>query len=324
MREVREANTPEPRTFRVILRPDLGQASSRLKPVAELLRSAGCTVHVDFTTTVAEARAVAGEAAGRGEIILACGGDGTVRCMAGALAGTTGLLGVIPAGRGNDFGRDLRLPHTPEAVASLLLAAPVRTIDVLRVDGETVAGNVYAGLDSAANKLANRSRFTPNGLVYPLAGLRALVKWQPAEYTLEVDGQVSTHTAFSVVVANTGFYGGGLHVAPAAVPDDGLLDVVVLGATSKRHFPTAMREMRAGTHVNRPFNHAYRGRRVTVRADRTLPVYGDGDPVTAAREFTVELVPSALSVIGRLRAADQVEVDASATDRLRGADKTVG
>ncbi|MGS2619670.1 diacylglycerol/lipid kinase family protein [Micromonospora sp. LZ34] len=283
------------RAFTAILGPAAHQALSRLMPVARELRVAGARVRVEYTQTPEQARRCATAAADAGEIVVAAGGDGTIRLLAGAVADAGGLLGVVPAGRGNDFARQLRLPRSPEAVADLLLHGRPRHLDVLSVAGQTVVGSVYAGVDAVANELANRSRL-PASLVYPTTGLRALLRWPRTRYTITVDGRTEQLDAYTVVVANCGYYGGGLHVAPAARPDDGTLDVVVVGHTTKLLFPMALSEMRTGRHVRRRQVTTYRGSSVTVRADRPVSVYGDGDPVGRIDQLHVEVRPRALRI----------------------------
>ncbi|QGN48265.1 diacylglycerol kinase [Micromonospora sp. WMMC415] len=284
------------RAFAVILGPAARRGLSRLMPVAQRLRAAGARIRVEYTQTATEARRHAATAVQGGEVVVAAGGDGTIRLLAGAVADAGGLLGVVPAGRGNDLARQLALPHSPDAVADLLLHGPTRHLDVLRVAGQTIVGSVYAGLDAAANELANRSRL-PASLVYPTTGLRALLRWPRTRYTITVDGRTEEVYAYTVVAANCGYYGGGLHVAPAARPDDGALDVVVIGHATKLLFPVALRRMRTGRHVGLPQVTTYRGRSVTVHADRPVAVYGDGDPVGRVDRLHVEVRPRALRII---------------------------
>lgn len=285
------------RAFTALIGPAGRRALARFLPVAHRLRAAGARVSIEYPQTVDQARDLARAAARRDEVIVAAGGDGTVRCLGGALAETGGLLGIVPAGRGNDFARQLHLPQHTDAIADLLLHAPPRYVDVLDAGGDIIMGSVYTGVDAAANVLANESRLIPAGLVYPVAGLRALLRWRPTRYAITIDGEHQELLAYTVVVANSGYYGGGLHIAPAAQLDDGMLDIVVIGHASKLLFPLVLRQMRTGRHIDRPQVHTYRGSTVTLSADRDLPVYGDGDPINAPAQLRVDLRPRALAVL---------------------------
>jgi len=99
-----------------------------------------------------------------------------------------------------------------------------------------------------------------------------------------------------VAVANSAYYGGGMKVAPAADPADGLLDVIFVKRTSKLRFLLNLPKVFAGTHVELDEIEAHRAREVEVRADRQFDVYADGDPITTL-PTTVRLVPGALRVI---------------------------
>mgnify|MGYP006204077167 FL=1 len=101
-----------------------------------------------------------------------------------------------------------------------------------------------------------------------------------------VDGETHRFEAFTVVVANSGYYGSGMHIAPDAVIDDGLLGVVVVRAASKLRLIRSLPRLYAGTHVALDDVVVLHGREVSVRATGPLLAYGDGErlgrlPVTA-------------------------------------------
>src|SRR3954451_18622770 len=144
------------RSFTAVVNPAAGSdPAARLIPVAKRLREAGAEVAVEYSRSLEHAADLARDAAKKGDVVIAAGGDGMVGGLAGALAGTDAVLGVLPAGRGNDFARQLALPGEPEGLGGLLLSAEPKTIDVIEVEagGTTriVVGSVYGGVDSVAN-----------------------------------------------------------------------------------------------------------------------------------------------------------------------------
>jgi diacylglycerol kinase (ATP) len=284
-------------TFTALVNPmSGGDAAARLVPVARRLREAGATVTVEHTRSMEHGQQVAAEAAGRGEVVVAAGGDGMVGGVAGAVVAAGGTLGIVPAGRGNDFARQLGLPSEPDALAELLLRGAPRKVDVIDVAGQIVLGSVYAGVDSVANLHANRAKRLPASLVYVYGGARALLTWQPAAYHVNVDGTTYEARGYTIVVANSGYYGNGMHIAPDAEVDDGELDVVIIGAGPRWRFILGMRELGAGTHVNRPEVTVLRGRTVSITADRPVPAFGDGDPI-GGLPLTARVAPKALNVL---------------------------
>jgi diacylglycerol kinase (ATP) len=290
------------RSFTAVVNPAAGgDAAARLIPLARLLREAGAEMTVEYSRSLEHAAELARTAAGRGDVVVAAGGDGMAGGLAGALAGTDGLLGILPAGRGNDFARQLRLPDDPERLAALLLAAEPRRIDAIEVtapDGavRVVAGSVYAGIDSVANAHINRLTRLPGPLAYHLGPLRAIATWRPVSYRVTVDGELHEERGYTVVVANSGYYGYGLHIAPDAAVDDGLLDIVIIREAPKRLFFAVMRELPKGTHVRRPEIEVLRGREVVVESDRDLPYGADGE-LLGVLPASARVLPGALNVI---------------------------
>jgi diacylglycerol kinase (ATP) len=288
------------RSYTAVVNPAAGgDAAARLIPVARLLREAGAEVAVEYSRSLEHAAELARTAAGRGDAVVAVGGDGMVGCLAGALSGSEAVLGILPAGRGNDFARQLALPSDPEGIAAVLLKSDHQRIDLVEVEAEgltkVIAGSVYMGVDAVANQHINRSKL-PGSLAYYVGPLRAVAGWKATNYRIVVDGTVHEERGFSVVAANSGYYGYGRHVAPDAAVDDGLLDIVIIRHAPKRLFFAVMRDMANGTHVRRPQIEVLRGREVRIEADRVLPFGADGE-LLGELPVTARIVPAALSVL---------------------------
>jgi YegS/Rv2252/BmrU family lipid kinase len=225
------------------------------------------------------ARELARHACERGRIVLAVGGDGHAGCVADAVVTTGGVLGVVPVGRGNDFARQLGLPKDPVALAEVVRARRRRVVDVLHCGDRIVLGSVHAGVDSAASAIANSRPRVPNRFVYRYAAVRALATFEPVGFRLVLDGEEWRERAYCVVVANSGFYGSGIHIVPTARIDDHMLDVLVVRASSRWCLIASLGQVYAGTHLGRPDVEVRRAREVEVGADRPVPVYADGEPV---------------------------------------------
>ena len=287
-----------PRSFTFLVNPASGggAAPAAVVPVARLLRDAGCAVEVTYSPGPQACRRLTTEAVARGDVVVAVGGDGMVSSVAGTVADAGGVLGLVPAGRGNDFARALGLAGDPETLAATLLHAPPRRVDLIDVGGRAVVGSVYAGVDSLASRIVDRAHRWPRRLQYPYAAVRSVVECHPSTYDLVVDGESHRFEAFTVVVASSGYYGSGMHIAPAAVLDDGLLDVVVIRAASRLRLVRSLPRLYAGTHVDLDEVVVLRGRSVAVRASRPTPAYGDGEPL-GELALTAKVRPGALQVL---------------------------
>ncbi|GGV40832.1 YegS/Rv2252/BmrU family lipid kinase [Streptomyces griseoflavus] len=291
------------RQFTAVVNPTAGAATgaAALLALARHLREEGAELRTEYSRSLDHARELARDAGQRGSVVLAVGGDGIAGGVGGALSGTGATLGLVPAGRGNDFARALGLPHDPRALARILLHGQPRPVDTVEVgsavhDRTVVLGSVYAGVDALANRHANRSRLLRGSASYYAGGLRAVTTWRPARYRVTVDGEEHTHTGYTVVAANSGFYGSGRIIAPDARVDDGLLDVVMIEHAPRRLFFALMNELRTGAHVRRPQVRILRGGEIRIEADREVP-YGTDGEVDAVLPVTARVLPGALNVL---------------------------
>ena len=290
------------RHFTAIVNPTAGGSTgvAALLRVARLLREAGAELETEYSRSLVHAQDLAREAGARERVVLAVGGDGIAGGIGGTLSGTGTVLGLVPAGRGNDFARALGLPTDPEALARVLLDHAPRLVDTIEVEsarGRTVVlGSVYAGVDALANRHANHARVLRGAASYYMGGLRAVATWRPADYRVTVDGEEHTHRGYTVVVANSAYYGSGRIIAPEARVDDGLLEVVMIRHAPRRLFFTLMNELKSGAHVHRPEVRILRGREIRIEADRPVPFGADGE-VDAVLPVTARVLPGSLSVL---------------------------
>jgi YegS/Rv2252/BmrU family lipid kinase len=274
-----------------------GRVLRVLPRVEARLRALGLPVRVERTESLDHARALAVDAVTRGDACVTLGGDGLVGAVAGALRERPGaVLGVLPGGRGNDFARVLGLPRDAVAACDVVAHGVARPVDLGDADGRTFVGIASVGFDSDANRIANAAPPQLGRLVYAYGALRALATWQPASFTVEVDGRAVAFEGFSVAAANGAAYGGGMLLAPGARLDDGALDVVLTARTSRLRCLRLLPKVFRGAHVRDPSVTVVRGAEVRVRADRPFTVYADGDPI-GALPITLRAVPGALRVL---------------------------
>jgi YegS/Rv2252/BmrU family lipid kinase len=271
-----------------------GRTGARLGRTSTELARLGLEHVVHPTQSLDHARELAVAALAEGAMPVAFGGDGLIGAVAGAVAHSDRPMGILPGGRGNDIARVLGIPRNPVDACTLLSTGVDRRLDLGRVDDQAFLGILSFGLDSAANRIANTTRIR-GSLAYSYGGLRALAQWKPAQFTLVIDGSERRVRGFSVAVANSRAYGGGMQVAPHAELDDGLLDIVVIADMPRLRFLLHMPDIFFGRHVRLSEVSVQRGRDVSLAADRAFSVFADGEHV-AELPVRVRIDPAAVTV----------------------------
>jgi diacylglycerol kinase family enzyme len=294
----------------LVVNPEASHGGSpRLLPEALAALADGPTrVRVCESFSLTHAAQLAREAVARGETVIAVGGDGLVGTLAGAVANAGGELGIIPAGRGNDFARMLAIPTRPAAAAAVLAAGHRQLVDLLGVrvasgPEQVVAGSVYLGVPSEGGELMANGPLLPGPAGYQLAGLQALLKWRQATFTVDAGKGPEPFRGFCVVAANSAYLAAGTMAAPAANVSDGLLDVIMVRDGRKLSFLQVMLLARSGGHVRLGQVSTTRAASVTVTTDRAMPAGADGETLPAAcplppgSALRVRILPAALQVI---------------------------
>jgi diacylglycerol kinase family enzyme len=240
-----------------------------------------------------QAKAAVAEGA---EVVFVCGGDGTVRAVADALADSPVSLAVVPSGTGNLLVANLALPSDVESVVAAALGGRRRRIDLGRLDGAHFAVMAGIGFDAAMMESTPEPLKRRIGwLAYLIGGARRLFD-RPMRVFISLDGAAPMRrTARTVLVANVGRLQGGIDLFGDASPDDGVLDVAVLtprGPTDWWRLALAVLTRRRSAHRVETF----RASTVVVDASTVEPREMDGDPIEPGRRLSVSVRPGTLWV----------------------------
>ena len=272
---------------------DLGQHFGAFKP--------------EFTSATGDGAQLAANAArGGANLIIACGGDGTISEVANGIlsSGTNAELGILPSGTGGDFRRTLKIPaRTPEA-ARILKTGKTRLVDVGSVTftnrtGEhdtryfigvasfgmsaDVIGRVKEAGDSG--QIAKVSKWLSGRLSFAAAMAETTLKSHPTRVAVQLDEDAERHmTVANLCVANARYFGGGMKIAPDAKLDDGKFDVVSVGDIGAARILANAPRLYIGAHLSipevghalaakvvaRPLNNA---EQIEIEVDGELPGY---------------------------------------------------
>jgi diacylglycerol kinase (ATP) len=277
-----------------------GRAQRHLPALAAALGAADLDAELVVSRHPDDPPVLAERAFAAGRAVVAAGGDGLLGQLAAVAHRCGGTLGIVPLGSGNDTARALGYDHRdPLAAVEVLRAGRVRTIDLARAGERILCSVAASGFDSEANRWANTVTRIGGSALYLAAVLRTLVTYRPHHFRLTLDGRSEDVVAWLVAVANTPNYAGGMRIAPAAVLDDGLLDVTVVGPFSRPGFLRAFPTVYRGTHVRFPLVATHRARTVELASlDPSVPIesYADGERV-GPLPTTVTVLPQALRVL---------------------------
>lgn len=273
-----------------------GRTLKLLPRVEQALDAARVTFRVQRTKGLEHGVEQALRAVEAGELPVVMSGDGLVGAVGGAMAGAETPLGIVPGGRGNDLARVLGIPDEPEQAVAAILTGHSRRIDVGEANGKRFLGIASVGFDSEANRRANETHFLRGNLVYAYAALRTLAGWKPARFTIAVDDERLRLSGYSVCVANSRAYGGGMFIAPDAELDDGEFDVVTIGEVGKLRFVGNLPKVFKGTHVKEDEVRVFRASRLELSASKPFAVYADGEHITDL-PASLRVLPRALSVL---------------------------
>lgn len=212
-------------------------------------------------------------------------------------------LAVVPRGTGWDFVRTHGIPRNLESAIDTARAGAVRELDLGRATYHAWAGEEQSsyfanigsgGMSGAVARRVNATSKALGGKIsYAWATFAVFVRWHPGEMRVTVDGEQRSGRMHDVIVAIGRYFGGGMKISPEAEPDDGLFDVIVLGAGTMRDLVLTLPKVYRGTHLSHPKIELLRGRVVELEALEQVPIELDGEqPGTTPARF--EIVPRAL------------------------------
>jgi YegS/Rv2252/BmrU family lipid kinase len=289
-----------PQTVAVVFNPSSGgdTASEGGDHVRAAIEATGKKLIWLETTPEDSGQGLAKEAVEQGaDVVIACGGDGTVMACATGLAGSEVPLAVLPLGTGNLVAANFDIPDDLDDALEIALTCRRRRIDLGSTgDGRFVIA-AGIGFDAAMLRDTNhtlKARIGP--LAYVWSALSNLRRPR-ATYRLRLDdGKEITRRAQGVLVANLGRIQGGLPILPDAVPDDGQFDIAVLKTRTLGHWVGLAARILIRSRNSGPDVDTFRARTVQIRCDQAQPVQFDGDMVDPTDHLDLQIDPSCLTL----------------------------
>jgi diacylglycerol kinase (ATP) len=285
-----------------------GRAGAHLSRIRNIFETHALPAEFVLTKSAEELEAVARgriRMVKRRRLLLAMGGDGTLQALANAAFGSDILLGILPAGGGNDFAVALGLPKNPVAAAEAVLCSQPRWVDLVRVrtgDGRErlYVGGGGVGLDAeAAGYASGAYRRLPGRLRYIAAALRALRGFAPLQVRAEFPESELPPFESKVLLAgvlNTPTYGAGLWLAPEAQISDGWIDAVFVDDLNLWGVLKLLPRLIHRGDLRIPQLKRIRAKQVKLTASRPCMFHGDGEIIGPA-PVKIEVVPHAVQLL---------------------------
>lgn len=283
-----------------------GRTGAYLPRIQKIFEAHALSAEFVITRSAEELEARARESlANRRRLLLAMGGDGTFQGLANAAFGSGILLGVLPAGGGNDFAAALGLPKDPVAAADAVLRGRPRWVDLVRVRTAEGRERLYVGgggvgLDAEAAKYASGVyRRLPGRLRYVAAALRALRGFTPLHVRAEFPASELPPIDSKVLLAgvlNTPTYGAGLQLAPEAQISDGWIDAVFVDDLSLWGVLKLLPRLMLSGELRIPEVTRIRAKQVKLITGRPCAFHADGEIIGSA-PVEIEVVPCAVQVL---------------------------
>ena len=290
------------RRIRVLWNPHSGRKggvptnSASRDTLEDLMARHGLGSDLHETRSEPEALESARDAVAHGyDVVVAAGGDGTVRSVAGELLGARSALGILPLGSVMNVARMIGLPRDLEGAAEILDTGRARPMDVGVAGDHVFLESASVGLHAAISRDLARIEHGDYGGI--LRSIVAAFRYRPSRVHIQLDdGRTIERRALLVAVANGPYLGAGFTVAPEAAIDDGQLDVRVFLHYSKRELILNFASIAFGRRAFVPHSITERAAQVRITSHRPIPVRADGEDL-GTTPVRFEIRPGALRVV---------------------------
>jgi len=230
------------------------------------------------------------------DIVAVVGGDGTINEVGRGLCGSETALAVIPAGSGNGFARNFKIPLNQYQAIKLLLSPQIVSVDSGKINDHHFFNVAGFGLD--ADICQHFEEFGIRGPIpYFLVGTRAFLAFHPDPVQIRLDDKELEFSPLLVSIANAPEYGNGAIIAPSALPDDGYLDVAVLDPMPFWRAVPNLYRLFNGTIDQLPGFHLFKVKKVEIERLNSGAIHTDGNPHQEKSQLKVEVIPNSLNVV---------------------------
>jgi YegS/Rv2252/BmrU family lipid kinase len=235
-------------------------------------------------------------AADKNDMVVAVGGDGTINEIGRGMLGTNTALGIIPAGSGNGFARNVNIPLNQKKAIAMLLNPQFKKFDVGKINDFYFFNIAGAGLDAIISARFDHSR-TRGIFPYFTIGVKTFLRYQPEPVDIYLEDRKIRRSPLLLSFANLPEFGVSATIAPNARPDDGLIDLCILNPISIGKAFANLPKLFNGKIEELPEMEIYQIKKAVIRRLHDGPIHTDGDPHhNVDRLLNIEVLPGQLKV----------------------------
>lgn len=268
-----------------------------MKSLSESFNRADERLYFAFTTGEGSAESLTKEAINEGyEAVIAIGGDGTINEIARTLYNTPLKLGIIPRGSGNGLARALGIPCQREDEAVRIIRnGQSRSIDTAFANEYPFFCTFGVGFDAAVTKrytdIPSRGLFA-----YLSSAIDEYIHFTPQRYQITIEGETFEQRAMLVTCANIEQYGNNAFIAPGALPDDGLIDLVLISPVNILQIPHFVRQLLTKQINRNILAQSFRCQELTLEREQEGDVQIDGESLCMGKKIKIKVAPRSLRV----------------------------
>ncbi len=276
-----------------------GRGEKILPLLKSQLKRLGLTADLALSHHPREAQEIALRSQKRGcDIVLACGGDGTIHALLPALVERPVALGVIPLGTANDLARNWKIPFQLKKALLVLRQGRPKAVDVIRTDsGKWIAGTAGIGFDAVVVQQAEWLRKVAKGILpFSIAFFSELSRYPSSMVSLRAEDWEYDGPAWQILLTKIARYAYIFRITTSVEGDNGLMDICLIPETPNLGVITALPKLPFLGLKKLPGAIFRTAKLLEVKSSPPVSIQGDGDLLGQTPE-TFRVVPKALRVM---------------------------
>lgn len=242
---------------------------------------------------------IAEQTAKHSDVVIACGGDGTVQSVVRGIYNSDSLLGVIPLGSGNDFVKSIGIKSKQPISYYLEI---IKTQNIIKVDIPAINDEIFIntaglGFDGLTSYYASQSKWVKGKMKYLVAGLKAFFTAQTYSVKITHDENKLSLDVWLVAIANGAIEGGAYKISPNSSNTDGTLDLVIVPAYNRLKLAIAFIKLSFGKSLGNSFSTVIPFTKGQLEFKNPHRIHLDGEASTAFNRYEIYILPTSLDVI---------------------------